>query len=229
MGRPGPKTARQRRQPIAGDVLRWTGHPDGIERFGIDQCRCVQHLPSAIRVEILRDIELIHARIQRHPNVQRFGRLACVFGDCHQGINAQHRLAGAQRQSLGHRARRAQAREGAGSATKGNRVELVQADPGGVQHRHHRGQQLCGRLRTAGRVMRPGLRPGHEADRHLLRRCIEREQGTHAHAFGRSAASGAGQAARHPSAAGMSEDPMHNSVTAQPAPSSIWRPLIGQV
>ena len=176
-GRPAPGEHAQR---IAGDGLGRVGRPARRERFGPHQAGRVELLPGAARVPVLRGVDLVHARVHRHPHAQRLGGVAArVFGHRQQGVDRQHRPAEAERQPLRHRTRGAQTGEGAGATAEGDRVERAHADARGGEQRLNRREQRRRGERTAFGVVRVHPVAHCERDAHPLGGGVEGEQRVH--------------------------------------------------
>ena len=114
------------------------------------------------------------------PDAQLRRARARVLGDGEQGVDRQHRLAGAEREALRDRARGAQPGERAGAAAEGDRVEVGERDA--RRRRAARGWPAAAsptRARRRRRRARRHARRSCRATAHPLGRSVESDQRRH--------------------------------------------------
>ena len=118
-------------------------------------------LPGVARVTRPQYTSSMRASSTRH-HLRRAGAPTRIFGHRQQGVDRQHRHAGAEGQPLRHRTRGAQPGEGARAAAEDDGVQVGQAQAGPCQQVLDGGDQRRRSLRAAGGRCAPathGRRP----------------------------------------------------------------------
>ena len=121
-------------------------------------------------------VDLVHAGVEHGQHAGGAVGVARLLGHGQQGVDGQHRPAGAVGQALRHRAGGAQAREGTGPAAEDDGVQPAQREPGLGQQAPHGRDQRGRRLRAAGAGVRAHRVAVLDGDGQMLGAGVEGKQ-----------------------------------------------------